>query len=121
MQKEVETVSTRFINLFEVAPGEDGRFMNLWQQINGYMAAKPGYRNHRLHRALSGEARFRYINYAEWDSVEDWQKAHDDGFRALVADPAWAEFTSTPILCEVVHEGHNPAAKQEAAGLAERE
>ncbi|HEY6468778.1 MAG TPA: antibiotic biosynthesis monooxygenase family protein [Candidatus Dormibacteraeota bacterium] len=94
-----------FINLFEVPTGDDTQFMALWQRVNTYMAAKPGYRSHRLHRALSDSAHYRYINYAEWDSVEQWQGAHDAGFRALVGDPEWTKFPSTPTLCEVIDEG----------------
>lgn len=106
-------MSVRFINLFEVAPGQDAPFMDLWRRVNGYMAAQPGYRNHRMHRALSESARYRYINYAEWESVEHWQNAHDEGFRALVSDPAWSEFPATPALCEIVHEGQDASAVQE--------
>ncbi|HEY6471056.1 MAG TPA: antibiotic biosynthesis monooxygenase family protein [Candidatus Dormibacteraeota bacterium] len=108
-------MSVRFINLFECPGGRDEQFVDLWQQVNAHMAAKPGYRSHRLHRALSDNARYRYINYAVWESTEDWQNAHDETFRALVSDPAWAEFPSTPTLCEVVHEGHNTMTGEESA------
>jgi heme-degrading monooxygenase HmoA len=80
-------MSIRFINLFEVPAGRDEAFRELWGEVNRYMVAKPGYRNHRLHRALADDARYRFINYVEWDSVEAWDAAHDDGFRALVGRP----------------------------------
>jgi hypothetical protein len=50
--------------------------------------------------------RFRFVNVARWASVEDFNAAHDEGFRALVSQPAWTDFRSLPGLYEVVHEGH---------------
>lgn len=98
-------MTIRFINLFTVPAGRDDAFFDLWRQVNVYMAAKPGYVNHRLHRAVSDTAPYRFINYVEWESPEAWEAAHDDGFRELVGDPRWAEFTTTPALYEIVHEG----------------
>lgn len=102
-------MTVRFINLFTVPVGRDERFMELWKKVNVYMVAKPGYRNHRLHRALSDDAVYRYVNYVEWDSEEAWADAHDAGFRERVADPGWAEFTTTPALFEIVHENSSDA------------
>jgi len=102
-------MTVRFINLFTVPVGRDERFMELWKRVNVYMAAQPGYVNHRLHRALSDDAAYRYVNYVEWDSPEAWESAHDAGFRERVADPGWAEFTTTPALFEIVHEGSSAA------------
>jgi heme-degrading monooxygenase HmoA len=93
----------RFINCFEVPVGRDEEFVELWGVVNTYMQGKPGYVGHRLHRSLSDDARYRYINYVEWASPEAWQDAHDDGFRALVSRPGWEPFTTTPALYEVVH------------------
>jgi len=105
-------MSIRFINLFTVPVGRDEAFFDLWRQVNVYMAAKPGYRNHRLHRAVSDDAPYRYVNYVEWDSPAAWEAAHDDGFRELVGDPRWSEFTTTPALYEIVHEGSAPAVSE---------
>jgi mannose-6-phosphate isomerase-like protein (cupin superfamily) len=99
-----------FINCFEVPPGREEAFFATFREVNGYMAAKPGYICHRLHRSLSPDARFRFVNYAEWETSEDWRAAHDEGFRQLVSRPEWAEFSSTPALYEVVHAGHAPEA-----------
>lgn len=98
-------MSVRFINLFTVPVGRDERFLELWRRVNAYMVGKPGYRNHRLHRALSDDAPYRFVNYVEWDSEQAWADAHDEGFRERVADPGWAEFSTTPAVFEIVHEG----------------
>jgi heme oxygenase (mycobilin-producing) len=98
-------MTVRFINAFEVPAGREDAFFALWREVNTYMVAKDGYLWHRLHRSLSPDARYRFVNYVEWASVEAWEAAHDDGFRALVGKPEWREFTTTPALYEVVHEG----------------
>ncbi len=97
-----------FVNCFEVPAGREEPFFVLWREVNAYMAAKPGYVCHRLHRSLSPDAKFRFVNYAEWETVEDWRAAHDEGFRQLLSRPEWAEFSSTHALYEIVHTGHVP-------------
>jgi len=99
-----------FINLFEVPAGREDAFRLLWEQVNGYMKGQPGYRGHRLHRALADDARYRYANLATWESAKAWRDAHDEGFRKLVTQPQWQEFPSTPALYEVVHTGENTAS-----------
>lgn len=93
------------VNCFEVPAGREEEFFSLWQQVNAYMRTKKGYLGHKLHRSLAPDARYRFVNVAQWASPADFQAAHDEGFRALVQQPAWADFTSTPSLYEVVHEG----------------
>ena len=97
--------SVTLVNCFEIPAGREDEFFALWQQINNYMRAKKGYLGHKLHRSLSADARFRFVNVAQWASAEDFQAAHDDGFRSLLSQPAWAAFRSTPSLYEVLHEG----------------
>ncbi len=94
-----------FINMFEVPEGRDEVFEAEWRKVNDYMRAKPGYQGHRLHRALAGDARYRYANVATWESAEAWRAAHDEGFVSLVRQPQWREFPSTPAIYEVVHAG----------------
>ena len=93
------------VNCFEIPAGREDEFFALWQRVNGYMRAKPGYLGHKLHRSLAVDARFRFVNVAQWASQADFNAAHDDGFRALVSGPEWAAFRSFPNLYEVVHEG----------------
>ena len=93
------------VNCFEVPSGSEDEFFALWQQVNTYMRGKRGYLGHKLHRSLASDARFRFVNVAEWASLEDFNAAHDAGFRSLVSQPAWAPLQSFPTLYEVVHEG----------------
>ena len=92
------------VNCFQVPQGREQEFFSLWQQVNTYMRGKKGYLEHKLHRSLVPDANFRFINIARWASLEDFQAAHDAGFQALVSQPAWSEFRSSPALYEVVHE-----------------
>jgi heme-degrading monooxygenase HmoA len=113
-------MSVPFVNCFEVPAGREDAFMALWGEVNAYMAAKPGYLSHWLHRSLSPDARYRFINYVQWETPELWEAAHDDGFRRLVSDPRWREFTTTPALYEVVHEGHAGSPRQPIPAVAGR-
>ncbi len=101
----------QFVNCFEVPTGQEEEFFRLWKDVNAYMVRKPGYLGHQLHRAIAGPARFRFVNFGLWESAEHWRNAHDEGFRAMLSQPEWSAFTSTPALYDVVHEGgsvHQP-------------
>ena len=97
-------MAVTLVNCFEVPAGREEEFFSLWQQVNAYMRSKKGYLGHRLHRSLAPDAPYRFVNVAQWASPAEFHAAHDEGFRALVQQPAWAPFTSTPALYEVVHE-----------------
>jgi heme-degrading monooxygenase HmoA len=93
------------VNCFEIPAGREDEFFTLWQRVNGYMRAKPGYLGHKLHRSLAPDARFRFVNVAQWESQAHFDAAHDNGFRALVSGPEWGPFRPFPTQYEVVHEG----------------
>jgi heme-degrading monooxygenase HmoA len=93
------------INCFEVPAGREDEFFGLWKQVNAYMQTKPGYLEHKLHRAILPDAPFRFVNVARWESEEHFRAAHDEGFRALVGRPEWAAFPAHPAIFEVVHTG----------------
>jgi hypothetical protein len=78
------------------------------------MRSKPGYLGHKMHRALTADASFRFINVVQWASAELCLAAHDEGFRAMVSEPAKV-FQFRPGLYEVVHERE---ADGNAAGAA---
>jgi heme-degrading monooxygenase HmoA len=94
----------RYINLFEVPEGREDEFFAMFLEVNAHMTAQPGYLGHRMHKSLAPDARYRFVNYVEWESVDHFTAAHGEAFRALVSRPDWRDFTSTPALYEVVHE-----------------
>ena len=93
-----------FINCFEVPAGRDEEFLAMWNAVNHYMRGKPGFISNRLHRANMPNARFRFVNYVQWRTVDDWRAAHDDGFRAMIDKPEWRDFTFTGATYDVVLE-----------------
>ena len=67
------------INPFEVPQGvPDEQFLMGWEQAARLLQEKPGFAGARLHRALSPDARFRFINVAEWESPQRFQAAITD-------------------------------------------
>ena len=63
------------INPFEVAARDDDEFLKGWNLAAEYMRAQPGFISSRLHRAMSPEARFGFVNVAEWESPEHFRSA----------------------------------------------
>jgi heme oxygenase (mycobilin-producing) len=94
------------INSFEVPAEREDQFLQFWKQVNAYMQKKPGYLSHKLHRAITPGAVFRFVNVARWSSLAQYQAAHDAGFRELVDDPAGSAFKPHPFVYEVIHEAH---------------
>jgi heme-degrading monooxygenase HmoA len=88
------------INPFEVPEDmDDDRFLEGWGRAADYMRSRPGFVASRLHRAVSPNSRFRFVNVAEWESPQYVQ--------AAVGSPefqAMAEGTppNHPALYEVV-------------------
>lgn len=92
-------MSVVLINPFEV-PSDipDEQFLTGWQRAADLLKNRPGFIGSRLHRALSPDARFRFINVAEWESPQH--------FQAAVNDPAFGELAKNsppnfPALYEV--------------------
>jgi heme-degrading monooxygenase HmoA len=102
---ESHTGPVTLINCFDVPFGREEAFLELWQQMNDYFRAQPGYVSHRLHRSVSPNARYRFVNVATWISNAHFQAAHTtDTFYERVQQATWAEFSNSPALYEVVSE-----------------
>jgi heme-degrading monooxygenase HmoA len=91
------------INSFVVLPERDEVFRALWNDTSRYFIERPGFVSLRLHRAVSDDAPYRWVNVATWESEADYRAAHaTDEFRRVVTQAGWEEFPSTPALFEVV-------------------
>ena len=91
------------MNRFAVRPERDEAFHELWSRTSEYFKAQPGFVSLRLHRAVSPEADYRWVNVANWESEAHFRAAHGtEEFRAVVTQPGWEEFPSAPTLFEVV-------------------
>jgi heme-degrading monooxygenase HmoA len=93
-------VGVVLINAFEL-PGNanDQDFLAGWDRAVEYLQNQPGFVNTRLHRAVTPDARFRFVNVAEWNSPQD--------FAAAVTSEQFQEIASrgpagTRALYEVV-------------------
>lgn len=91
------------INSFRVSAGRDDAFHELWERTSHYFTRQPGFCSLRLHRAVSDDAAYRWVNVATWESESAFRAAHATAeFREVVTAPGWEEFPSTPVLFEVV-------------------
>ena len=90
------------INPFDVPEDvADDDFLRGWERAADYMRRQEGFISSRLHRAVTPDARFRFVNLAEWASA--------DAFRAAVSSGEFAELAKrgpqgAPALYEVVRE-----------------
>ena len=93
------------INSFVVPPDRDDAFLEAWTLTSSYFRAQAGFVALRLHRAVSPDSRYRYVNVAVWASAGAFGAAHaTPEFRGLVAQPGWREFPSSPALYETAVE-----------------
>jgi heme-degrading monooxygenase HmoA len=93
------------MNSFAVSPDRDAAFRELWTKTARYFTDQPGFISLRLHRAVSPDALYRWVNVANWESEEHFRAAHGtDEFRRVVTQPGWEEFPSSPMLYQVVTE-----------------
>jgi heme oxygenase (mycobilin-producing) len=93
-------LSVILINPFEVPEGtDDEEFLRGWERAADYMRQQPGFVSSRLHRALRPDARFRFINVAEWSSPQEFQAAvSSEEFREITGGAS----PGLPALYEVV-------------------
>jgi heme-degrading monooxygenase HmoA len=75
------------INPFEVPEGtDDQQFLQGWERAAAYMGEQPGFVSSHLHRAISPDARFRFVNIAQWESPQAFQAAvTSEQFREIAA------------------------------------
>jgi heme-degrading monooxygenase HmoA len=93
------------VNCFVVPEGRDERFLELWTETSLYFRAQPGFVSLRLHRAVSVDAQYRYVNIATWESAAHYAAPHQtEEFRRLVTQEGWKEFPSNPTLYEIALE-----------------
>ena len=76
------------INPFEVpADAPEDEFLRGWEKGAQYLRAQPGFVSATLHQAVAADARFRFINVAEWRSPGDFAAAvSSQGFHEVTRD-----------------------------------
>jgi quinol monooxygenase YgiN len=69
------------ISLFEVPPADEEQFVAGWARGRSFVGDRAGEIGAVLHRSLSPQAQFRFVDVARIDAVPAWQ--------AAVGDPAF--------------------------------
>jgi heme-degrading monooxygenase HmoA len=88
------------INAFEVPSDSDDAFSAAWEQTRVFLRGQPGYLATRLHRSLSSETDFRFINIGRYQSPQAFQAAiGQPGFRQAAAA---IQHRAHPSLYQVV-------------------
>ena len=91
------------INVFDVPAEREEEFLSLWEDADRILRSQGGYVVTRLHRALMPDTRFRFVNAAELNSVEQWREVIGSAeFRALAEQ--MSDFRPSPGLYQVVRE-----------------
>ena len=60
---------------YEVAHEDCERFMDSWEKANEYLREQPGFVSTALHKAVSANPDFRFVNIACWESEDAFRKA----------------------------------------------
>ena len=82
---QVLTGPVTLMNSFAVRPDRDEAFHELWAKTAKYFTAQPGFVSLRLHRAVTTDAQYRWVNVANWESEAHFRAAHGtDEFRRVV-------------------------------------
>jgi heme oxygenase (mycobilin-producing) len=94
------------INPFEVPEGREQEFLKGWQQAAEHLRQAPGFLSTRLHESLDPQAKFRFVNVAEWESPQHFQAAmSSEVFQQMRSQMPWVAY---PALYRVVTDEQKP-------------
>ena len=63
------------INPIEVPSGREEEALAIWDAYAAYFKSQPGYIGTKLHRSMHPDAKFYYVNVAEWESMDHFVAA----------------------------------------------
>lgn len=63
------------INPIIVPAGKEAQALAIWDSYAEYFRKQSGYIGTKLHKSLDPDAKFHYINVAEWENAEDFMSA----------------------------------------------
>jgi heme oxygenase (mycobilin-producing) len=91
------------INPFEVPQGQEEEFLKHWRAAAAHLRGAAGLISTRLHESLDPQAKFRFINVAEWESPQQFQAAvRTEAFQQIART---MPFAASPALYRVSVEG----------------
>jgi heme-degrading monooxygenase HmoA len=94
------------INPFEVPQGQEEAFLKGWHEAADYLRQAPGFLSTRLHESMDPQAKFRFVNVAEWESPQHFQAAMSS--EAFQQSRGKMPFTAFPALYRVIAEEQKP-------------
>jgi heme-degrading monooxygenase HmoA len=90
------------INPFEVPQGREDETLSMWEAFAEYFRKQPGYISTKLHKAIVPDAKFHFINIAEWESADAFQTALNNPELMEVAKNLPDDIPHYPGLYEVI-------------------
>lgn len=97
---EADQDAVTLVNTFTVEPDDQQKLVDLLvAATEETMTAVPGFVSANIHRSLDGE---RIVNYAQWESVEQFEAMLEDVDAAAHMDEARNLATNDAHLYEVV-------------------
>jgi len=60
---------------YEVKAEDTEAFLEAWRLANAHLKKQAGHVSTSLHRAVSANPPFRFVNVAKWKSADDFRKA----------------------------------------------
>lgn len=68
-------------------------FLEAWKKANDFLKKQPGHVSSTLHRAISANPAFRFVNVAKWKTVDDFR----DATQAVGYQEAAGRLTAYPV------------------------
>lgn len=90
------------INPFEVPQGREEEALSMWDVFAAYFRKQPGYISTTLHKAIDPEAKFHFINIAEWETVEAFQAALSNPELMEIAQDLPQDIPHYPGIYEII-------------------
>ena len=95
-------MSVTLINPFEVPSGKEEQFLREWTAAAELMRHEPGFLSSRLHQSLNPQAKFRFVNVAQWESAQHFQTAMSkETFQKAIGQ---MNYVAYPALYEIIAE-----------------
>ena len=88
------------INLFSVPEGKEEEFFVWWDEIKETVIKAPGFISGKLHRSIQADARFNFVNVAQWEN-DIYSQAYERSLPSMNARLAQLGVEITPGLFTV--------------------
>jgi len=89
------------INVYSVPKGKEEEFLKWWHEMKETLTGVPGFTSGRLHRSLQEDARFNFINVAEWAN-SNYSQAYENSMPSMTSQLAQLGVETTPALFAIV-------------------